>query len=83
MTPKEILKVIVAKLFNGVDVDDLSKDEKRLLKILKKEGVVYIQTEYVASFTSEQSDEDYQFVYPNWGYFDEDQSPAVEEPEET
>lgn len=83
MTPKEILREIVMALFNGVDVDDLSKDEKRLLKILKREGVVHIQTEYVNSFNSASSGDDYDFVYPIMEYFDEDQSPAVEKPEET
>lgn len=83
MTPKEILKEIVVRLFNGVDVDDLSKEEKRIVKTLEKEGVVKIVKEYVPSWTSEDSTgEDYDFVYPNWDYFDEDKSPAVEEPEE-
>ena len=87
MTPKEILKEIVLRLFNGVEVDDLSKEEKRIVKTLEKEGVVKFVTEYVPSWTSEDSalgivGEDYEFVYPNWEYFDEDKSPTVEEPEE-
>ena len=83
MTPKQILKQIVQRLFNGVGIDDLSKEEKRLVNTLEKEGVVKFVTEYVPSWTSEDSaGEDYEFVYPNWEYFDEGESPAVEEPEE-
>lgn len=90
MTPKQIIKQIVLRLFNGVDVDDLSKEEKRLVNTLEKEGVVQFVTEYVPSWTSEDSAgkdkamgfSEYEFVYPNWEYFDEGESPAVEEPEE-
>lgn len=82
MTPKEILKEIVLRLFNGVDVDDLSKEEKRLVRTLEKKGVVKIVKEYAASCTSEGSGEDYDFVYPNWEYFNAGKSPTVEEPEE-
>lgn len=86
MTPKKILREVVLRLFNGVDMDDLSKEERRLVQTLKKHGLVRITKEYVCDnplSSSEEDGEDYDFVYPNWRYFDEDKSPAVEEPEET
>ena len=69
MTPKEILKEIVTRLFDGVDIDALSKEEKRIVKVLVREGVVNVVKEYEVSIRSTEHGCDCDFVYPNLGYF--------------
>ena len=77
MTPKEILKHVVSRMFHGLDIEDLTREEKRVVSYLKDHGVLTIRE-------NDDEDEDYKYqtAFVNWEYFDEGKSPAVEEPEE-
>lgn len=74
MTPKEILKQVVREMFDDIMTDDLSFQERRAVTKLVDLGVLKLVP---------WGDSDFKIVKINQEYFNEDQSPAVEEPKET
>lgn len=74
MTPKKILKQLVIEIFDDIMTDDLTKREKRIAARLVNLGVLK---------EVPWGDSEFKIVKINQEYFDEDQSPAVEKPEET
>lgn len=46
MKPKEILKELVTKMFNRVELGDLSRNEREAVNLLEFEGVVTIDYQY-------------------------------------
>lgn len=79
MTPKEILRLqVVGEMFDDVMIDDLSFQERRAVTKLVDLGVLKLVPWGDSDFKF-----DLKIVKINQEYFNEDQSPAVEEPKET
>ena len=74
MTPKKIIKQLVIEIFDDIITDDLTKREKRIAARLVNLGVLK---------EVPWGDSAFKIVKINQEYFNEDQSTAVEEPEET
>ena len=72
MKPKEILKELVTKMFDGAELWDLSKNEREAVNLLEFEGVVTIDSQYrpVGHVKSKMYGE-YKVVSVNEDYFEE------------
>lgn len=72
MTPKEILKKLVTKMFNDVELGDLSRNEREAVDLLEFEGVVTVESQYrpIGHIKSRMYG-DYKVVSVNEKYFEE------------
>lgn len=73
MTPKEILKELVTKMFNGLELEDLSKNEREVVNLLESAGVVTIDYQYrPIGHIKSMVRREYKIVSVNEKYFEEE-----------